>query len=75
MGIELDLDAENLKVAGRVGDKVDIDGPFHEWTVRQWWDLGSSPDPKNYGSFYTEGIMNRVYNLYKSDFDLISQAS
>ena len=75
LGIELDLDAEKLKVAGRVGDKVDIDGPFHEWTVRQWWDLGASPDPKNYGSFYTEAIMNRVYNLYKSDFDLISQAS
>tara|TARA_Y100000022_G_scaffold46122_1_gene38685 strand:+ start:1509 stop:2246 length:738 start_codon:yes stop_codon:yes gene_type:complete len=73
LGIELDLDPDRLKEAGRVGKKIDVDGEFHSWTVRQWWDLGASPDPKHYGSFYTESLMQKVYNLYKPDFDLIAQ--
>ena len=74
LGVELDLSAEALAKAGRVGVKEDIDGPFHSWTVRQWWDLGKSPLAKYYGSFYTDEIRDKVRELYQPDFDLITQA-
>ena len=74
LGLELDLSEEALAKAGRVGQKEDIDGPFHQWTVRQWWDLGKSPLAKYYGSFYTDEIRDKVRELYQPDFDLITQA-
>jgi len=73
LGVELDLSPEALAKAGRVGEKEDIDGPFHEWTVRQWWDLGKSPLAKYYDSFYTDEIRAKVKELYAPDFDLIAQ--
>ena len=73
LGVELDLSPEALAKAGRVGQKEDIDGPFHEWTVRQWWDLGKSPLAKYYDSFYTDEIRAKVKELYAPDFDLIAQ--
>ena len=74
LGVELDLSEEVLRLAGRVGEKEDIDGPFHQWTVRQWWDLGKSPLAKYYNSFYTDEIREKVRELYQPDFDLIAQA-
>ena len=74
LGLELDLSPEALAKAGRVGEKEDIDGPFHQWTVRQWWDLGKSPLAKYYDSFYTDEIRDKVRELYQPDFDLITQA-
>ena len=74
LGIELNLDPEHLKKAGRVGEKEDIDGPFHSWTVRQWWDLGKSPLAKYYDSFYTDVIREKVRELYQPDFDLLIQS-
>ena len=74
LGLKLDLSEEVLRLAGRVGEKEDIDGPFHQWTVRQWWDLGKSPLAKYYGSFYTDEIRDKVRELYQPDFDLITQA-
>ena len=71
--MEVNLDPEHLAKAGRVGEKEDIDGPFHEWTVRQWWDLGKSPLAKYYDSFYTDEIRAKVKELYAPDFDLIAQ--
>ena len=73
LGVELDLSPEALAKAGRVGEKEDIDGPFHEWTVKQWWDLGKSPLAKYYDSFYTDEIRAKVKELYAPDFDLIAQ--
>ena len=70
----IDLSEEVLRLAGRVGEKEDIDGPFHQWTVRQWWDLGKSPLAKYYNSFYTDEIREKVRELYQPDFDLIAQA-
>ena len=74
LGLELDLSEEALAKAGRVGQKEDIDGPFYQWTVRQWWDLGKSPLAKYYDSFYTDEIREKVRELYQPDFDLIAQA-
>ena len=74
LGLDLDLSPEHLAKAGRVGEKEDIDGPFYQWTVRQWWDLGKSPLPKYYDSFYTDVIRQKVKELYQPDFDLIAQA-
>ena len=73
LGVELDLSPEALAKAGRVGEKEDIDGPFYEWTVKQWWDLGKSPLTKYYSSFYTDIIRAKVKELYAPDFDLIDQ--
>ena len=73
LGVEVNLDPEHLAKAGRVGEKEDIDGPFHEWTVKQWWDLGKSPLAKYYDSFYTDEIRAKVKELYAPDFDLIAQ--
>ena len=73
LGVEVNLDPEHLKKAGRVGEKEDIDGAFHQWTVKQWWDLGRSPLAKYYDSFYTDDIRAKVKELYAPDFDLIAQ--
>ena len=73
LGVQVNLDPDHLAKAGRVGQKEDIDGPFHKWTVRQWWDLGKSPLAKYYNSFYTDEIRAKVKELYAPDFDLIAQ--